>query len=375
MAIEITDLEGADPARAARGRSRTEWFARPARGSASRDRILFTERLSLQLATGLTLHAALQSLHAQAHTERMRETIAGMIDAIVEGQKFSEALAKFPEVFPKSYANLIGVSEGGGYLTQALDQLVDMDEKQQRLRETLVAALSYPAFLVLFSIGVVIFILSVVFPKFTSMFTSIYNELPITTRILMQVSDALLHHPLAIFCAVVLTIGGAVALLKQPAGAAWCDRMKLRIPFVRDIFIEIYLTRLMRTMGISLQYGVTVLATLTACREIIPNREFQAFMARLETDVTEGKGIAEGFRGTYFIPRTVLQMIATGEEAGQLGHVMLRIADFHDRELTKRLNQLSKLAEPVMLLVMGVLVGTIVSAMILPIFKLSHAVH
>ncbi|MDB5728507.1 MAG: hypothetical protein JWQ00_1712 [Noviherbaspirillum sp.] len=377
MAIEIGDIDSAGMAdRAQRGgKPARAWLARPARRSAARERILFTERLSLQLGTGMTLHAALQSLHAQADTLRMQQTIAGLIDTIVEGRKFSDALARFPAVFPASYANLVAVSEGGGYLTQVLEQLLEMDEKQERLRDTLVAALSYPAFLVVFSVGVVVFILSAVFPKFASMFASIYSQLPVTTRILMAVSDALTKHPLAILAAVVLAVGGAALLLKSSAGAAWFDRATLRVPFIRDIFIEIYLTRLMRTMGISLQYGVTILATLTACREIISNREFQAFVTRLEADVNEGRGIAEGFKGTYFIPRTVLQMIATGEEAGQLSHVMLRIADFHDRALTKRLNQLSKLAEPAMLLIVGLIVGIIVSAMIVPIFKLSNGVH
>ena len=131
----------------------------------------------------------------------------------------------------------------------------------------------------------------------------------------------------------------------------------------------------MRIMGISLQRGVTILATLSACREVVPNAEFQEFIAQLETQVTEGKGIAAGFKDSYFIPVSVQQMISTGEETGTLGRVMGRIADFYDRELTKQLNHLAKLAEPVMLLVMGVMVGTIVSSLILPIFKLSRAVH
>jgi type II secretory pathway component PulF len=341
----------------------------------AKDRVLFIERLSLQIAAGVTLHSALLSLHAQADKPGMKAVVTDLIQSVVEGRKFSEALAKHPELFPSTHVNLIAASEGGSFLPEVLDQLREMDEKQERLRATLTAAFSYPVFLIVFSVAVVLFILAVVFPKFAVMFASIRNDLPITTRILMSASELLLNHPVRIVAVIAVIVGSVAFLLSQPAGKIWCDRMKLRIPGLRQLFIQIYLTRLMRTMGISLERGVTILATLGACREVVQNKEFQEFIARLEQDVTEGKGIAAGFKGTHFIPPSVLQMIATGEETGQLGHVMGRIADFYDRELTKRLNQLAKLAEPVMLLVMGGIVGVIVSSLILPIFKLSKAVH
>ena len=139
--------------------------------------------------------------------------------------------------------------------------------------------------------------------------------------------------------------------------------------------MKIYLVRLMRVMGISLERGVTILATLGACRNVIPNAEFQRFIGELEVQVTEGRGIAAGFRDSALIPASVKQMIDTGEETGSLGRVMGRVADFYERDLTRQLNALAKMAEPVMLLVMGILVGTIVTSIILPIFKMSRAVH
>jgi type II secretory pathway component PulF len=128
-------------------------------------------------------------------------------------------------------------------------------------------------------------------------------------------------------------------------------------------------------MGISLERGVTILATLEACRAVVPNADIQRFIRDLENDVTEGKGIAAGFQDSVFVPVEVRQMIATGEATGTLGRVMSRVADAYDRELTRSLARLSKMAEPAMLLVMGLLVGTIVSSLILPIFKLSRSVH
>ena len=339
------------------------------------DRILFTERLALFLETGVALHSALQSLHEQSTNSRLRAIIAAMIDDILAGKRFSEALVRHPQLFPPTYSNLISASESGGFLPQVLDQLVEMDEKQERLRSTLVSALSYPAFLIVFSIAVVVFILMFVFPKFAVLFSSIYQELPITTRFLITLSDLLTGHTTAIAAGLAgACVAGWVAW-RQPVTQVLFDRMKLRLPLVRDIYAKIYLTRLMRVMGISIERGVTILATLSACRDVVPNIEYQQFLSRLEVQVTEGRGIAAGFNESFFIPPSVQQMLATGEATGSLGRVMGRIADFYDRELTKQLNQVAKLAEPVMLLVMGVLVGTIVSSLILPIFKLSRAVH
>ena len=339
------------------------------------DRIALTERLSLLLETGVPLHGALQSLHEQTVKPRLKAIIGEVANDIVGGQRFSEALARHPELFPPTYVNLIGASETGGFLAEVLAQLVDMDEKQERLRGTIVSALTYPGFLIVFSVAVVLFILVAVFPKFTVMFTSIYAELPITTRFLMGASRILTQHATAVLAGVVAVLGGAVLALRQPATGVAIDRLKLRVPFIRDIYIKLYITRLMRVMGISLQRGVTILATLAACRNVIPNAEFQRFIGDLELQVIEGRGIAAGFAGSALIPVSVRQMIETGEQTGTLGRVMGRVADFYERDLTRQLNQVAKLAEPVMLLVMGALVGTIVTSIILPIFKMSRAVH
>jgi type II secretory pathway component PulF len=339
------------------------------------DRIALTERLSLLLETGVPLHSALLSLHEQTVKPRLKTILGEVADDIVGGQRFSDALARHPELFPPTYVNLIGASETGGFLAEVLAQLVDMDEKQERLRTTVLSALTYPGFLIVFSVAVVIFILVAVFPKFTVMFTSIYSELPFTTRFLMGASRILTEHATAVLAGVVAVLGGAVLALRQPATSTAIDRLKLRVPFIRDIFIKLYITRLMRVMGISLQRGVTILATLAACRNVIPNAEFQRFIGDLEVQVMEGRGIAAGFAGSALIPVSVRQMIETGEQTGTLGRVMGRVADFYERDLTRQLNQVAKLAEPVMLLVMGALVGTIVTSIILPIFKMSRAVH
>lgn len=338
------------------------------------ERTMFTERLALLLETGVPLHAALQSLLAQTDHVQLRAMIAAICDDILAGERFSTALARHP-LFPCTYVNLIAASEAGGFMAEVLVQLVEMDEKEERLRSTLVSALSYPLILLAFSLGVVLFILVSVFPKFATMFAAIHDQLPWTTRALMVVSRLLTEHGAIAATMAAALLGGGWMLVRRPDVRVAVDRAKLRLPVLRDVFAKIYLTRLLRVMGISLERGVTILATLEACRAVVPNADIQRFIRDLEDDVTEGKGIAAGFQDSGFVPVAVRQMIATGEETGTLGRVMSRISDSYDRELTRHLARLSKMAEPVMLLVMGILVGTIVSSLILPIFKLSRSVH
>ncbi|WP_165390894.1 type II secretion system F family protein [Pseudoduganella lutea] len=337
-----------------------------------RERVLFTERLALLLETGVPLHAALQSLLQQTDHPQLRLMIGTISDDILAGERFSAALAKHP-LFPVTYVNLVAASEAGGFMGEVLAQLVEMDENEERLRATLVSALSYPLFLMAFSGAVVLFILVSVFPKFSALFASIHDQLPWTTRVLLAVSNTLTQHGALVAAAVALLGGGGWLLARRPDVREKLDSLKLRAPLLKDIFAKIYMTRLLRVMGISLERGVTILATLEACRAVVTNADVQRFILDLETDVTEGKGIASGFNNSPFVPVAVRQMIATGEATGTLGRVMGRIADSYDRELTRQLARLSKLAEPVMLLVMGVMVGTIVSSLILPIFKLSSA--
>jgi type II secretory pathway component PulF len=374
MPIELDASGPADAAKTGSPAPAAGWRTIGQRAPGMRERALFTERLALLLETGVPLHTALQSLHDQTEPGQLRAMIAAIGDDILAGERFSSALGRHA-LFPSTYVNLIAASEAGGFMPEVLVQLVEMDEKEERLRAMLVSALSYPAILLTFSFAVVLFILMFVFPKFAVMFASIHDQLPVTTRVLLVVSDVLTQHAALVAAGTAGVLGALWMLARRPDVRAALDRAKLRLPIVRDVFAKIYLTRLLRVMGISLERGVTILATLEACRAVVANADIQRFILDLERDVTEGKGIAAGFDHSDFVPLSVRQMIATGEATGTLGRVMTRVADSYDRELTRLLARLTKMAEPVMLLVMGVLVGTIVSSLILPIFKLSRAVH
>lgn len=347
----------------------------PAKSGGVRERILFTEQLVLLLDTGVSLHAALKGMQTQEPDPARSAVIAGLCGDILEGKPLSAALARQPGMFPPSYVNLVAAGEKGGFLPQVLQQLIDMDEKAERLRSTLASALSYPAFLIFFSLGTIVFVLVGVFPKFTDMFEQIRSELPLSTLVLMALSDVLrLHWPWVLGIAAATLIGG-VHWWQQPHARSVFDRWKLQVPLVRELFVQVYLSQTLRVLGLSLANGVPLVDALRACQDVVRNVIFARFIETLRRQITEGQCLAQGFRESPFIPPLVQQMVATGEETGNLAKVMARIADHYDRELTRRIALFARLAEPVMLLVMGALVGLIVASLILPIFKLSRAIH
>lgn len=304
----------------------------------------------------------------------MRTVVEQVGRDISEGQSFAGALKKHEEVFSSTYINLVSASETGGFLHEVLQQLLEMDQKREELRSTLVSAATYPLFLISFSIAVVVFVLVVVFPKFEAMFSSIYDQLPVTTRGLMVASHVMREYWYLLLGGIAATVIVARQWLVSASGRQTIDRLKLHVPVAKDIFSQVYLAQALQVLGLSLNNGVSVVDSLESCRDVVGNSLFRKLIEDVETRVQAGAGVAAGFAEASFVPDLAKHMISTGERSGKLGKIMSRIADYYSAQLTKRLEMLSKLAEPIMLLVMGVMVGVLVSSLILPIFKLSRAV-
>jgi len=378
MAIELRQAEPAPKSAGAPALPRLRLNARIRLGSGGigvGERMLFTERLALLLDTGVSLLEALKAMQAQTDDPQLDAILRSLADALNEGQSFSAALARHPEMFSPTYVSLVSSAEEGGFLPQVLQQLHSMDEKHVQMRSAIVSALSYPVFLIVFSIAVVIFVLVVIFPKFHDLFESMHGDLPRPTLVLMFVSDFLRNHWLPTALVVGAGLWWLLAWLKTPAGALLVDTLKMRTPFVKDIFLQIYLSQTLGAIGMSLANGVPAAVALKASQDVVKNVLFARFMESVRIHVNEGRGVAAGFNESALIPPMVRQMIATGEQTSNLAKVMTRVADFYARELNKRIALFAKAIEPIMLLVMGVVVGMIVAALILPIFKLSRAIH
>lgn len=355
------------------GRAFAVRFARRRRVS-DKDRQFFTEQLSMLLDTGTALHAALQTLAKQAENPALRELIERLVNDIGEGRTFAQALALYPEVFSRSYVALVAASESGGYLHKVLEQLQELEEKRAALRDTVSSALSYPAFLALFSLGVVVFVLVVVFPKFADMFLPIHDQLPLITRLLMLTSNALTHYWFLLLPGAAALFAVALYAWRTPAGRTRVAGWQLNLPLLRAIFVPFYFTQVLRVMSLSLANGVSLMDALAASREVVDNSAFRDFIGRVQENIERGASFASGFEREPFVPAIVRQMIGTGEASGNLAKVMARIADHYERELTRKVAAVARMAEPMMLVVMGGVVGLIVASLILPIFQLSRSV-
>lgn len=342
---------------------------------AVKDRLFFTEQLALLLDSGMPTHSALQLVARQTVNPRLAAAIGQIADDVAGGSSLSGAMQQHPDIFSISYTRLVEASEGGGYLSKVLVQLQRADERNQALRNTLVSAFTYPVILLVFSAAVVIFVLVYVFPKFSELFVGLGDDLPATTRVLMSVSDVLINHWMLTLIVLTALIAAFEAWRNSASGRALFDLAKLRIPGIRTIYQRFYMSQVMRVMGLSISNGVSVVDTLESCRETVANEQLRAEYATLGQRVQEGGRLSDAFRQLDSVPQLAKEMITTAEESGNLGPVATRIASYYEEELNRLLEGFSKIAEPVMLIVMGAVVGLIVSSLLLPVFKLSQTIH
>lgn len=339
-----------------------------------RDRMFFIEQLSLLLETGTSLHPALVSISAQMRHSPLAPVIDALAEGVLSGRSLSEMMAQHPRVFSVTYVSLVAASEQGGFLHQVLEQLRSMDEQNAELRSSLISSFSYPVFLVVFSLFTLVFILVVVFPRFADMFASIGDNLPATTRFLMAVSDVLLNNSIPLVGGLVLAVAGFITWARTEQGIIAIARFKLSAPLLGSIWQRVYLIAAFRVLGLSLRHGVNLVVAVRTARDIVDNRIVTAFFNDLATRLEQGGRLGEGFSQAAWVPDLAKQMVATAEDSGSLPTVMLRVSDYYRRELDRLLLRVSKMIEPIMLVVMGALVGLLVSSLLLPIFKMSQAV-
>lgn len=268
----------------------------------AKDRMFFIEQLALMVETGSDLHTSLDILQQQSKHPELVRVISDIRDNISEGRTFSSAMARHPEVFSSTYVSLIAASESGGYLQRILEHLVEMEKQRDELNTSLISAVSYPAFLMVFSVAMVIFILVVVFPKFAEMFVAIQDQLPSTTIFLMAASHIIIEYWWALLIGLFTLAMGFSAWLKSESGNHKVASFKLKAPGIKHIFIKIYLIQVMRVLGLSLKHGVNLVEALDIAKDVAKNHVFHQFVDKLINYINDGKKLAFGFNEAEFIP-------------------------------------------------------------------------
>lgn len=335
------------------------------------DIIYVTCQLAIMVDTGITLAAALEGIIEQEANPTLRKVLAELNAAVEGGEDFSTALARHPKLFNKTYVSLVKASEATGTLGSMLDRIAGYLRKEVETQGKIRAAMAYPAVMMVLAIGVTIFLLTYILPKFTPLFKSRGTKLPTPTVIMMTLSDAILGYWYLWVIGVTLLVVGFLWAKKQPMGRKALDWTKINSPIIGTMFRKVAISRSIRTMGTMLHSGVPIIDSIRLAGEVAGNVYYEELWEHVLDEVTSGRRICEVLAGNPLFPRVLVQMISAGEETGKLDSVLERISLYYDSEVETSLKATTAMIEPIMISVMGVIVGTIGLALLLPIFSLS----
>lgn len=331
-----------------------------------------TRQLATLLGAGLPLDEALGTIGDQLENERLARAFNAVREEVVQGQSLHAALGSHSRIFPVLFVNMVQVGENTGTLDQVLKRLADFLEDQARMRSRLQSAMAYPILMSLIGVGVLFFLFAFVVPKVVRMLEDLEQALPLPTLILIRTSDLLVAWWWVILLLIVGGIWGLRRWGRTEEGRLKLDRIALKIPLFGRLNLLVATARFTRTLGTLLRSGVPLLKALDIARNLMQNRVLRQALDDTAVAVREGEGLAAPIRRSGVFPPMVAQMAAIGERSGDLEDMLFRVADTYEHQVDLTLNGLLSLLEPVMILVMGGIVGFIVLAILLPIFQASQ---
>ncbi len=341
------------------------------RPSASKEQVvIFTRQLATMISAGVPLLESLEVLQEQAETPGFRMVLDGVIESVRGGTDLSTALDRFARVFPSIYISMVRAGEVSGQLDDILVRLAEYLEASAKLKRDIRAAMTYPVISLILVLGITMFLMVGIVPKFKEIFDQLDIELPKLTRGVLMVSFALKDH---IF-EVMLGFAGVVALFviwrRTAWGARQWDWMVLRIPVFGPLFRKVALSRFSRTFATLIKSGVPILGALEIVAETAGNRVIAEAVNNAKENVRQGHTLAEPLMESRIFPPMVTRMVQIGEKSGSLEQLLEKISDFYDDQVSASVKALTAMIEPIMISIMGFLVGGIVLAVFLPIFEL-----
>jgi general secretion pathway protein F len=369
--LELSAPSGA----AAASRSETPAAEPSGRRIKRKDITAFTREMSALLGAGIPIPQALESLGAEEENPALKAVVLKISETLRRGVALSAALAEHPGLFGNLYVSMIRVGEEAGVLPKVMDDLAELLEREDVVRGEVMAAVAYPVFVLCFGIVTVTILLTVVLPRLFGMMEDMLPVLPLPTLILLKVSG-FLHRfwPFLLSGLVVVSFGLRHYFRTEGGRDSW-DLVKLRLPFIGPVYRSAALGRFARTLGTLVKSGVSLLPSLKIVEHTIGNRVLAGQVARVAEETRSGDSLAAPLRKLAIFPRTAIQMIDVGEESGQLDAMLLKVADIEERHMRARIQTLVSFLAPVLILVVGILVGFIVIAILLPIFRMSRAIH
>lgn len=345
------------------------------RGVNKQDVSLFTTHLATMLSSGLSLTESLSDIAAQTEFPKLKKVLDSVYRSVMQGESLSQALAAHPHVFPDVYVNMIRSGETGGVLDVVLQRLIQFYDQELDLTQRVKTAMTYPMVLVLVASGVIAFILTNFIPKFVDLFVKMGIELPLPTLILYKGSKILQKYGAVILTFMFLFIYAFRVYISTPSGKVLYDRLRLSFPIFGKLHLKTCLSRFMRTLATLYGAGVPILRSIEVSDKTMDNAILSRAMLKVIPRVREGEPLADALTRTNLFPPMVLRMVATGEKTGKLDQLLHRASDFYDSEVDNTIDRLSALLEPIILLVMGSLVGLIMASTLMPMFKMIQLIR
>jgi general secretion pathway protein F len=332
-------------------------------------------QMATLMEAGIPLVSSLSALIDQSGHPYLRTTLTQIRERVREGSSLADALTAHPRIFSGLFIGLVKAGEVSGTLALTLSRWADFSEHQVALRQRIRAALTYPAFMFVIGLGVLFFLLTFVVPTVTKIFADLGQALPWPTLILIAVSDFLNRFWWAVTAALVLLAFWLRKYLRSESGGLLWDRLKLRLPLVRDLHRRLAVSRWARTLATLLGGGLPLLQALEFSQDVAGNRLLSRALGEARERIREGEELAPSLKASGLFPSVVLEMVAVGEKSGVLARMMEKVASSLENEAESDLRGLIALVEPLMILMMGVGVGFIALAVLLPILEMSQAVR
>ncbi len=344
-------------------------------GKVSQKHILdFTTQLAVMIRAGINLRASLDGIADQTEHAGFRKVITSIKSDVESGKQFSDAIARHPKLFGPLYVNMVRASEMSGSFSSMLDRIAAYIGQEIETRKMVISASIYPAVIGTMAVGVTVFLLIFVLPKFYMVFEGKEDVLPFATKFLMNLSNFLVANWPYLVGILFAALVGVFVFSKTAVGGLFFDKMKLSLPVLKAMFRSLYISRSLQTMGQLINAGVPMLDTIAITGEISGNRLYESMWKRVYTSVKQGRKIVSPLQKTKLLPRAVVQMMSAGEESGKLGEVLDEVSTFYGKQLKDQIKAVTSLIEPIMIIIMGGIVGFIAMAVILPIFKMSQIV-
>lgn len=336
----------------------------------SHDLIVFSRQLATLLGAGVPFIQSLVSIEKQSENKRLKGAIADIRREVEAGSAFSDALANHPGVFSPMYVSMVRAGETGGILEEILNRLAFLAEHDAETRARVKAAVRYPLIVIIAVVAAFIFLVSSVIPRFAGIFERFKTELPFPTRVLMGINYAVQHYWYLILLGIAAIVGGTIWYLRTPAGRWQWDRVKLKIPIFGALFQKVAISRFARIFSALQKSGLTMLLILDITAETVGNVAIARAIEAMRESVRQGKTLAAPMEESGFFPPLVVQMVAIGEETGDIDVMLAKVSDYYDMEVEYSLRNLSTMIEPILLLAVGGIVLFLALGIFLPMWDM-----